>query len=511
MSVNDILPNIRYLTTFQDTTRPRLARFRNTFLVGASIVFLILLYSGFSRDPLTGAGAAIIVITGLAPAWLWVNGKVQGLPIYPFYSLTFIWAYAIPLVTDHPIVALFPPTYHLWGALTISLCNGAGTIAWYAIAKRKAVAPAFARVLPMSQGRFLFWSFLVAALVFNLFSYTGAFTNETQGFSTVRGFALGIASIAGFYFGYQHGVGTLNPFQKAAYMTLIAASGIVSMTGLLLAYAATTVLTCIMGYVLGRGTFPWVTGGVIVAFFLFFHAGKSNQREQHWAEQAWKTVNLDEYPGFFWDWLNHSVSEIKESVGTSTVTKEESNRNLFERMSLMHLFLYFQYTTGEQVPYLWGLTYTAIPELLIPRILLKEKVYSHFGNNVLAVHYGIIPNDSDTQTSVGFGFINEGYANFGLYGALGVSILVGLVYGWIGHMTAAVPIMSYRFLFGVIVQGMAIQNEHTLGVVVSSTFQATVAFTLVSSIFMRPFPLAKANELIRQVIGDIKLARGEAK
>ncbi len=95
----------------------------------------------------------------------------------------------------------------------------------------------------------------------------------------------------------------------------------------------------------------------------------------------------------------------------------------------MHLFLYIQYSTPDMVPFLNGESYSVIPQLLIPRIFLPGKVTSHFGNQLLALHYGISDNEEDVVTSVGFGLICEAFANFGYLGCVIVPILLGAAAG----------------------------------------------------------------------------------
>ncbi len=505
MAAKDPSAFFRYLSTFQDLAGSRLAQFRATSNVASSLFLGLIIFLGYDKDLLTLVGAVLITICALVPAWMWVTGRAKGLPIYPAYSATFLWAFALPLVTEHPIIVLFPPTFHFVAAISVCACLLAGTAGWWICVRHRIPAPRTAWMLPMSRGSTLFWLFLVAALGFNILSFSGILSAGAEGYSVLRAVILGIASLAAFFFGYQHGIGTLNSFEKFAYIGLVAASCIVSVTGMLLAYAGTTCLTTIIGFTLGRGVLPWRAIVGIAAIFSFFHAGKADQREQYWGEVMWQTVSVQDYPVFFADWIGHSVDGISESLAAKDASSQDETKkaSAWERTSLMHLFLYFQYSTGSQVPYLWGLTYSVIPELLIPRIFYGEKAKAHFGNNVLAVHYGIVENSAETQTSVGFGFVNEAYANFGLVGAIVIHGLIGVMFGWCARVSMSVPLMSYRFLWSVIVLGGATQNEATMGVLVSSTFQATLAFSAVGFFFMSRFPLRRAYQLLSEAMSRI--------
>lgn len=493
---------LRYLATFQDLTRPRVPGFRRYFLVLASCYAVLLGILGARMPIETFLGAVIVSVASLLPWWLWALGRAKGLPIWPIFTLTAIWAYALPLVSEHPIVVLFPPTFHLVAALSIAGALVAGTLAWWPFVSRVAPTPAVVRVFPLSTGKPVFWLFLVGALAFNVATLTGSFGSDVQGFTILRGVVLGIAALAVFYFGYQHGVGSLAKIEIAGYLGLVVMTAGVTLTSMLLINCMSMLLTLVIAYMLGRGSIPWRTLLAIGAVFYFLHAGKAQQREQYWSEVMWRPIALAEYPVFFADWISHSSNAVVDELSPDRVARQPEEKvgsSLWDRSSLMHLFLYFQYATGAQVPYLWGLTYSVIPELLIPRIFHAEKARSHFGNSVLAVHYGIVENSEDTQVSVGFGFLNEAYANFGIIGTLVVAALLGLFFGWVTRLSMSVPLMSFRFLFAVIVLGSAFQVEYTAGVFVSSLFQSSMALLGVALVFMRPLPLRRAHQLLDEV------------
>ncbi len=509
MSEHDPGVFLRYLATFQDLTRPRVAGYRRYFLILTSCYAALLCALGVRTSIETFAGAVIISAAALLPWWLWASGRAKGLPIWPIFTLTAIWAYALPLVSEHPIIVLFPPAFHLTAAVSVTAALGIGTLVWWPFVRQVAPTPPVVRVLPLATGKMVFWVFLVGALVFNVAALTGSFGSDVQGFTILRGVVLGIAALAVFYFGYQHGVGSLAKIEIAFYLALVGATTVVTFTSMLLVNGMTILLTLVIAYMLGRGRIPWRTLLVLGVLFYFLHAGKSQQRDQYWGEVMWRPIALSEYPMFFLDWAGHSTNVLLDDWTPARAARpleEKVNSSLWERSSLMHLFLYFQYSTGTQVPYLWGLTYSVIPELLIPRVFHAEKARAHFGNNVLAVHYGIVDNTEDTVTSVGFGFLNEAYANFGLIGTLGVAGVLGAFFGWVTRLSMSVPLMSFRFLFAVSVLGSAFQVEYTAGVFVSSLFQSTMALVGVAWVFMSPLPIRRAYRLLR----DVSVARPES-
>ena len=273
---------------------------------------------------------------------------------------------------------------------------------------------------------------------------------------------------------------------------------------MLLVNAMSMILLAFISYFLGRGRIPWLPLIVTALTFYFLHAGKSDQREQYWGEVMWRPVKLVEYPKFFGDWIGHSTASLAEQFESSKAHREkiQAPNKLWERSSLMHLFLYIEYSTPDQVPFLNGESYRVIPELLIPRILLPGKAGSHFGNQLLALHYGISDSEEDTITSVGFGLICEAFANFGYLGCIIVPLLLGLASGWVTRWCMSAPIMSFRFLLGVLCLSSAFQVEYTAGVLSSSLFQASMALGVIALAFMQVIPIERVRRLLPLALAE---------
>lgn len=497
-------PFSRYLTTFTELVEASRASFKRYFWIGASLYGLLILGLGASLALETVAGAVVISLAALAPWYLWVRGTAKGLPIWPMFTLTALWAYALPLVTEHPIVVQFPPLYQLTASLVIAVFLTIGTLAWLPFARAKATPPARARVLPAARGRVLLFGFLGAGLFLTFVTNTATLDLTGQFYSIIRAFALGLSNLSIFYFGYQIGARQLRFAEKLLFAGLLLASVFVSITSMLLVNAMSMIFLAFISYFLGRGRIPWLPLVLTALTFYFLHAGKSDQREQYWGEMMWRPIMLAEYPKFFGDWIGHSTASLAEQFESSKHHREKSQapNKLWERSSLIHLFLYIEYSTPSAVPFLDGESYRAIPELLIPRILLPGKVGSHFGNQLLALHYGISDSEDDTITSIGFGLICEAFANFGYLGCILIPILLGATTGWFTRWSMSAPIMSFRFLFGVLCLSSAFQVEYTAGVLVSSLFQASMALGVIALVFMQVVPIARVRRLLPLVLQE---------
>ena len=500
----ELTPFSRYLTTFSELVEASRASFQRYFWIGTTVYGILILALGVQLPMESLAGAVIISVAALAPWYLWVKGTAKGLPIWPMFTLTALWAYALPLVTEHPIVMQFPPYFQLMGALAITAFLTIGTLCWLPFVRTEQSAPLRVRVLPMKRGRLLFFAFLVAGLALILITSTGSMDTSGNFFSVIRAFALGLSTLSIFYFGYQMGAHQLRIGERVLFGALLLASVIVSITSMLLVNGMSMILLAFISYFLGRGRVPWLPFLLTVLTFYFLHAGKTEQREQYWGEIMWRPIKVSEYGAFFSDWVGHSSNALSEQLGLSKERRDkgQTQNKLWERSSLMHLFLYIEYTTPDAVPYLNGETYKVIPQLLIPRFLLPTKLGSHYGNMLLAVQYGIMDAEDETGTSVGFGLICEAFANFGYFGLLLFPILLGAASGWITRWCMSVPIMSFRFLFGVLCLSSAFQVEYTAGVLVSSLFQSTFALAVVALAFMRALPIDRVRRLFPQIMDE---------
>ena len=155
-----------------------------------------------------------------------------------------------------------------------------------------------------------------------------------------------------------------------------------------------------------------------------------------------------------------------------------------ERGSLIHLMVMIQTMTPDKVPFLEGESYKFIPALLIPRVLSPKKAQSHTGNMMLSLHYGILSEEGIWKTSVGFDPVMEAYANYGYLGVLVLAVIIGFFLGWATRLTIHVPMLSFGFMFGVLIIGTTISSFNTMGVYVTSTWQSFLALAALSLVLM---------------------------
>jgi hypothetical protein len=198
-----------------------------------------------------------------------------------------------------------------------------------------------------------------------------------------------------------------------------------------------------------------------------------------------------EYPAWYSEWASYSAAYIAKP----TVEVKEEKQSPLERSSLMGLLLMAQEKTPTTVPYLSGTTYAIIPQLLIPRFLSPTKISSHEGTYLLNIHYGRQTRKDTATTTIGWGLMNEAYANFGYLGCVGLGGILGLLYGKAAQWSIHTPPLSARFLFCVVLMSYAFQSEFSAGVYVAALYQSTMVLIGISFLMMQEVRIGSQPKL----------------
>jgi hypothetical protein len=292
---------------------------------------------------------------------------------------------------------------------------------------------------------------------------------------------LAIEALGCFVLSYRLGAGELAGIKSLIFKLLLLILVLVSLPALMMINSMALVALSALGYVSASGKIPWISFSAAILMFAFLHMGKGEMRDRYWGEADQGPVQPTEYPAFFAEWVSASTDEL------AAVKKgdEDEKGSLLERASLMQLLLYEQ-TLSSQIPFLYGDTYTIVPQLLIPRILYPDKPTTHEGTYRLNIHYGFQTREQTETTTIGFGLLNEAYANFGLVGMVLFAVVMGAFYALVEGWASAVPLLSFRGLFAIIVASYSFQTEFAAGVYAAALFQSTVALVGLSLLIMRP-------------------------
>lgn len=451
-----------------------------TFWLAVAILFIVELYTVKTSSIASIAGATLIAFAALLPVYLWCSGSALGMPIFPIFTLTYLGTYALPLVSEHSGIITYSPEQQFFASLTVAGFLGLATFIWFQFVKLSPTPPKYYRVLGGQDSNALFLIIIVVGTLFNMSSFGGWVTFNYGVFSLIRGVILGVNVLAIFALSYRYGTRQLPENMSKIFLILLSLNIITNAASLLLTGAIAIVLVATSAFIMGRRRVPWLPIIIVLIFLLPLHYGKGEMREKYWQENDAHYVQPWEYLDWYTEWMGYSFEYLNK-----TTPQKEEKQSLLERSSLAHLLLISQAKTPTDVPYLSGITYSIIPQLLVPRILNKNKIASHEGTHLLNIHYRLQNRAATLSTTIGWGLLNESYANFGLSGCAGLAIILGVGYGQATRWSMNTSMLSSRSLFGVLLISYALETEFSAGVYVSALFQSVVPLVVMTFVFMK--------------------------
>jgi len=429
----------------------------------------------------TVTGAYLIAVAAILPAYLWVSGKAKGLPIFPIFALTHLWTYAIPLVIDNPQVTQYPPRMHMTASLLVTGFILLGTGVWYQFVRTTPSTPAILRIMDGKKAEPYLLAGFAAGAVFSI-AFTSGWTNIDAGlFALIRGVALSITNLATFTLAYRWGTEEMTKKRIGFFLVLLTIYVLSNAATLLLIDALSALLLVVIAFSLGRRKLPVLPLAALLLVVIPLHYGKAEMRNKYWGSGEAASVKPWEYPGLFVEWMGYSWDHL---TGDSE-NGDADPQSITQRAGLIQLLLLAQDATSKDVPFLNGDTYAIIPRLLIPRFLDPNKPASHEGTYLLNIHFGLQTREDTYTTTIGWGLLNEAFANFGLSGVGALAVVLGCLYGAVARWSMNCPVLSARYLFAILLISVAYQTEFSAGVFVAALFQSTVPLLAIVFLLMK--------------------------
>lgn len=454
-------------------------------------------------DPVLNAASAVLIIAGLFPMYIWMLGDGRGLPIWPAFSGYTCISAALPVIQAATSIQPYSSGAIFAGLATTGGFIVTGTLVWVAFTARSPQPPRNVLMLESASTVRSLLICLAAGLLFNANNLAGWFTFPGNSMQVARGVAGGLGYLGTFALAYFHGVGALQRSTVILYVSMVFLTVVTSLTGMLLANAVPTVTLGLIGYTLGAGRVPWKTLAAIFVVMGVLHPGKYTMRTLYEENPEKKAaIGITTLPAFYSEWTSYGLESLGGITGlVNTPQSEDAASTVFERAGTLHMLLLVQEKSPQQVPFLNGLTYEPIPYLLLPRFLAPNKGYSHAGNILLSINYGLQDAEGARNTSIGWNLIAEAYANFGFVGVFIMALLLASLYSAVSRITVGVPITSFRFVSGLIVLA-GVTNDNSFGVFITMQFQAVVGVALASFFLMKrepnPFYVENGSEGMRQ-------------
>lgn len=431
----------------------------------------------------TAVAALLIGVACMYPVYLWCDGRVQGLPIFPFFSLTYLWTFCLPLLSENPNVWLYSPEAHLKAAITVMLFLGSGTVVWLQMVQSPPSIHKPLSALKTDTADNVFITMVAAGAFLNMYVVGGWSGIPDKLFTIVRGIILGLSFLGIFVLAYRVGQNTMPRYKQYLFWFALTANIVTAAAGLILKTALTLFLLSVMAYVVGGKKLPitFLMAGIFL--LLPLHHGKHEMRHKYWEGPA-HYVQPWEYSAWFqewWDYAQQNQNHVPERW-----EKVEEKESFIERSSVIHMLMMAQEKIPSQYPYVGGKTYAILPGLIVPRILNPNKLRSHEGTHMLNVHVKRQTYQQTWKTTIAWGLLPEAYANFGFAGCILVGGFFGAFYGFSTLGSIGTPPFSARMMFSVLVMSFALAStEWTAGVYAASLFQASVPIVGMKFVFMK--------------------------
>ncbi|MEQ9667663.1 hypothetical protein [Coleofasciculus sp. G2-EDA-02] len=503
-------PNIVAQLLFNNprVVRQQRRRLLQAFWIIVTLICIFEFYTLKTRSLVSILCAIIILFFALLPAYLWCSGKALGLPIFPIFALTHIGTYAIPLVSKHPKVIVYPPEAHLFASITVVVCLGLATLIWFSFVKTPPPLPQSYRAFNEQSSDKFFLFILAAGVFFNMYSLGGWFFIDGGLFSLIRSVILGLNVLAIFTLSFQAGAGKFSKQVTRIFFSLLAAYMITTAASLLLFSAASIFIIATVAFILGSQRLPVLPIIIVVTCLSLLHSGKADMRAKYWFGSQNHFVQPWEYPAWYAEWVGYSLDYYKNQRvinQSGRRTQSEDRSSSLERISVIHMLLLAQSKTPETVTYLQGKTYTILPQLVIPRFLNPNKIRSHEGTYILSIHYGLQTHEATLTTTIGWGLLAEAYANFGLFGCTGLAIVLGAFYGKATSWSMHTPLISSRSLFAVVLISCAVKTEWSAGVYFAALFQSSIVLVAITFVFMKAYRIKNVIDMKRdnKILNDL--------
>jgi hypothetical protein len=464
-------------------SRQRQDQLLNIFWCSAIALLLYEIYGVQPASMLSQVAALMITIAAMIPLYLWCSGRVLGMPVFPMFALTFIWTYALPLISNHPTVITYSPKSHLFAGATVAGFIAIGTFVWYRVVAIVSAPSTFFRTLGERKGDQFFLTSLALTVVFNVSNAAGWIAVTGPFFAVIRNSTLGLTAISTFVLCYRFGTRSLSKQQTSLLIFLILSFIATNALSFLLIGTASIAMIAIAAYTIGRRRLPLIVLVVMFALLTFLNYGKGDMRGKYWFSDAQPNVVPWEYPALYSEWIDYSWKYVQKREAKET----EEERSFTQRASVIQMLLLAQSLSPEKLPYLNGATYAIIPQILVPRIINENRIRAQEGTHMLSIHYGLQTAEATQITSISWGLLAEAYGNFGLLGCGGLAIVLGAFYGKATQWSINAPLLSLRSLFTILLVTFAFQTEWTAGTYLAAMAQATYLLMGIAVVFMENY------------------------
>jgi len=481
-----------------------------TLLVGVSAYLFVSSRPGALPFALLSAG----VLIGLNA---WRKAGV-GLPMLPMMCAQHLVAYGLPILVRHPVVQAYPAETSMRAGIELLLFLTAMTLGWWFGLQSTQTPRPTARLfnIMVTDGmdglrRVGFWllgigtayqTLTLAGMAGFLFALLPA-----GSYSIVLALVSAVTSCGLFLLSLLLSSGILTRSQRGTFWVLLVVNALITASAFLLSATGILMFSVAIGLFWGSGRMPWRFAIIVGSVLAFLNLGKFEMRGLYWQreDEAVEATTLFNVVDRYSQWVEASwtimtaTEEDADALWQTRYMKKEkvesAGQSLLMRVNNLQNILYvIDRVDSARVTPLGGSTYTLIPSLLVPRILLPNKPRSHEGQILLNVHFGRQSLESTFTTYIAWGLLAEAYGNFGPFiGSIFVGVAIGWLFGLLEKKSSGKPLLSLEgFIAFIIFVSVANSFEMVSSVLVTSTFQAVMPVALIGFFTTKRFTLANA-------------------
>jgi len=424
------------------------------------------------------------------------RGQAVGLPLVPTVAIQHLFAYGVPIATNHEMLSEYPANYLAQAGGEVCLFLVIMAVAWRMGMQLLTLGSAYAYVLRLfdsgQPGRIRVALILVGGTTayqimagMNLLWFI--FDLLPNGTYSLVSALINATTLAGYFlFAMQVGAGVASPLVRIAFWGSLLVNLLLLSSTFLLSAPISLVTAVLIGLFWSSGRIPWLFLAFITAFVSFLHLGKFEMRDRYWAnndDEAPAATTLADLPSRYSEWAEASYENL---VGAEDPTRifgpeEKSAGSMLDRVNVLQNLLFaIDAVDYQRAPTLDGATYALIPPLLIPRVLWPDKPRSHEGQILLNTHFGRQSLSASFKTYIAWGLLPEAYGNFGnIWGAIILGTSLGLLFAWMENATVNKPVLSLEGMITFAVfASITISFEMVSSVLVTSIFQTSIVITL---------------------------------
>lgn len=445
-------------------TSQRLFQFGRGALIAAIVWFIW--QNRADVDSLTLTGIGVLILSSI-PVLNWARRQRSWFPAFEVAVLTCIPFYAIPLLSHHADIRVYPKDIVLHSAILVLIFLGAANFGFSAVNfPKKPSRWAIASLMPQNAYRYVPLGLVLNTLYLYFVTFTTIIPTDLVG--TLRALFFGIGTLSTFILARLWGMGLLSRNQILFFIANIIVQLIFLFSELYLITGISLVSLALIAYSAARHRVPWVFLALFTPLVALLHLGKTDMRRLYWEEQR-PAPTLTQLPAFFSEWIQYSL-QAQQNRDEGLVQQT----TIFERASLIQMLCLCVDRVPETYPYLYGESYVDIPAQVIPRFLWPDKPSSLMSNVRLGIYFHLIDPNDPFKVSIAFGMIAEAFVNFGHFGVGLLGFIFGAAFKRISLLAQNVPQFSALGIFTILLTAWSFQAELVLAAWISSLFQASV-------------------------------------